>query len=141
MCGLCGNYNGISGDDFIGRRKTNYSTAADFANSWQRDTLRCPVTSSPSNIIPIRNCLPLDSNTLRWINNQCEILKAYVVDSECNTIDDIDTYYNQCIDRLCSCHDPKICHCKLVRKLTKACEPMHKELDIYDDIGSICELL
>lgn len=120
MCGLCGNYNGISTDDFTGKHKTNYTNALDFAASWQRNKTSCSFTHY--NRVPVRQrCSFTDKDTLSWISEHCNLLRSYLAGSDCNTINDIDSYYYQCIDKLCSSDNPFSQYCFSARSIIKAC--------------------
>lgn len=138
MCGLCGNYNGISKDDFVGRHKTNYSNAIDFANSWRRGLSTCALHPATSNTLPMTSCKSAGSHTFAVIEKRCETLKVYVVSSQCNTIGDISLYYQQCIDKLCACVDPDSCYCQSAKSLLRACQPINDNLNFRHNIISVC---
>ncbi|XP_067933096.1 BMP-binding endothelial regulator protein-like [Watersipora subatra] len=138
MCGLCGNYNGISEDDFIGRSKTNYSTAVAFANSWQRDQSTCDI-GHISNEIPPLSCSGVDYATLNWIGDRCATLNLYIA-SQCRTMEDLTAYHTHCIDKLCNCDDHRLCYCRSAKSLLKVCPPISRNLDFGHDLQSICSV-
>ena len=137
MCGLCGNYNGISNDDFTGRNQINYSTAVDFANSWQRNPETCGLPRK-SNTIPL-GCATTDFKAQFQIDDKCQTLKSYIITSQCKTIEDITVYHSQCLDKLCNCGDLQICYCQLALQLSKACQPIAKNFNFERDIMSSCK--
>lgn len=140
MCGLCGNYNGISEDEFVGRHKTNYSTAVDFANSWQRGQSTCGMPTE-SNIIPQISCAFTNPDMQTWIEDRCRTLRSYIIASQCRVIEDITIYHSQCIDKLCSCSSPHGCYCKSATYLLKVCQPITEDSSFENDVKSTCDQL
>lgn len=142
MCGLCGNYNGVSEDDLTGRNNVNFSNPDDFGKSWQRGISNCATPLSIyTNQLPMSSCLHTNTETLTWIDNKCEELKRHVVMSYCRTmIRDISIYYNsdQCAEKLCFCRDPTLCYCKLALQLLRACQPLEKSTIFRDEITAYC---
>lgn len=141
MCGLCGNYNGISEDDFTGRHKIIYTNAIDFANSWRKAPSTCELTSSYSNSIPLPkfSCRNRNQDTLGWINSQCEVLTDYMKTSKCKVMGrDALEYQDQCIDKLCECYDPVFCYCQSATSLLKACEAGDLQSKFRKSIAESC---
>ncbi|KAF6020606.1 cv-2 [Bugula neritina] len=142
MCGLCGNYNGVSEDDLTGRNNVNFSNPDDFGKSWQRGISNCATPLSIyTNQLPMSSCLHTNTETLTWIDNKCEELKRHVVMSYCRTmIRDISIYYNsdQCAEKLCFCRDPTLCYCKLALQLLRACQPLERSTIFRDEITAYC---
>lgn len=140
MCGLCGNYNGISDDDFIGRHKTNHTNAIDFANSWERGQSTCKLSSSFNSILPIQSCMSRDRDTTSWINSQCEVLTDYTKTSKCKMIGrDVAEYQSQCMDKLCECDDPVFCYCQSAMSLLKACQAGDLQTKFRESIEQSCK--
>lgn len=71
MCGLCGNFDDRSTNDFTTRDHMVVSSELDFGNSW-KESSTCPDVSStpePCSLNPHRHS---------WAQKQCSILKSSV---------------------------------------------------------------
>jgi hypothetical protein len=81
VCGLCGNYNAKSNDDFITRSKATASTAFEFGKSWKTE-------SSCKTPVPDSNKHPCDRNPSRkaWAHNVCSILKDNAAFKRCHPV-------------------------------------------------------
>lgn len=73
MCGLCGNYNGIESDDFLGRDGGLYLDSEEFGNSWRIGSKKACFKPEKKK----RSDRPCNSNTKRLkAHKDCSILKS-----------------------------------------------------------------
>jgi len=121
MCGLCGNYNGDAKDDFTGRGSVLYRNAVEFGNSWERGK-RCMDTSLNTDLAG--RCMT-DRETMGWISDRCELFRQDEVLEHCNSLVNLEVYYQQCVDKLCTCDDPIRCYCLITSAFLKACDVRH----------------
>ncbi|XP_058511685.1 mucin-19-like [Ochotona princeps] len=95
VCGLCGNNNGDSKDDFTTRHSSMAAGALEFGNSW-KTSQECSDTVAQS--------FPCDSNPYckAWAVRKCEILRDSTF-RECHSKVDPSTYYDACVEEACAC--------------------------------------
>ncbi|XP_027622483.1 mucin-2 [Tupaia chinensis] len=103
VCGLCGNFDDRSNNDFTTRDHMVVSSELDFGNSW-KEASTCPDVS----IIPE----PCVKNPHRhsWAEKQCSILKSSVF-SVCHSKVDPKPFYEACVHDSCSCDSGGDCEC------------------------------
>ena len=74
MCGLCGNFDQRSSNDFTTRDHMVVDSELDFGNSW-KEAPTCPdVSSTPEPCV-------LRPHRLAWAEKQCSIIKSSVFSS------------------------------------------------------------
>ncbi|XP_040834906.1 mucin-19 [Ochotona curzoniae] len=95
VCGLCGNNNGDSKDDFTTRHSSMAAGALEFGNSW-KTSQECSDTVAQS--------FPCDSNPYckAWAVRKCEILRDSTF-RDCHSKVDPSTYYDACVEEACAC--------------------------------------
>ncbi|XP_035683316.1 zonadhesin-like [Branchiostoma floridae] len=95
LCGLCGNYNGIPGDDYMLPDGTVASNWNDFGNSWVTDINTCdgdPPTGEPPTLGPC------DPN----LSDPCEAIRDPSGPfADCHPYLDPEAYYNNCVFDMC----------------------------------------
>ncbi|XP_048401928.2 mucin-6-like [Stegostoma tigrinum] len=115
LCGLCGNFNGDIGDDFITRSQYLASNVLEFANTWKEEPLCQDVTEilHPCELNPYR---------LAWAEKQCHIIHSNVFEPCHNLVYRV-PYYESCVQTTCGCDifGDCDCLCGAVAVYAKAC--------------------
>ncbi|XP_053545260.1 mucin-2-like [Bombina bombina] len=103
VCGLCGNFDGNSNNDFNTRGNLNVEDVLEFANSWKLSPKCAEVTSVLD---------PCTKNPLRkpWAQRHCNIILSSVF-KLCHTQVDPYTYYETCVKDSCGCDEGGDCDC------------------------------
>ncbi|XP_035538109.1 mucin-5AC-like [Morone saxatilis] len=115
VCGLCGNYDGNSKNDFTTRSQETVADVLEFGNSWK-------VSSSCPNAELITD--PCSSNRYRaaWSQKQCSIITSATFQS-CHSQVDPGPYFDSCVRDSCACDTGGDCEClcTAVAAYAKAC--------------------
>ncbi|KAM8762761.1 uncharacterized protein AB9X84_007402 isoform 2-T2 [Acanthopagrus schlegelii] len=103
VCGLCGNYDGNSNNDFTTRCHAVVVNPLVFGNSW-KDSPSCPDAQG--------NTSPCTANPYRqsWAQKQCSIIQSDVF-SSCHSVVDPSPYYDACVFDSCACDSGGDCEC------------------------------
>ncbi|XP_069823970.1 mucin-2-like [Dendropsophus ebraccatus] len=103
VCGLCGNYDGNSNNDFNTRGHCTVEDVIEFGNSWKL------LPSCPETEVMIEPC---ESSPHRkpWAQRQCSIILS---DSfkPCHSEVDPTSYYDACVKDSCACDEGGDCDC------------------------------
>ncbi|XP_074086877.1 mucin-5B [Macrotis lagotis] len=103
VCGLCGNYDGNSINDFTTRSLSVVGDVQEFGNSW-KITPTCPdasLTRDPCTANPYRKA---------WAQKQCSIINSAVF-AACHPQVDSTKYYEACVSDACACDTGGDCEC------------------------------
>ncbi|XP_017898256.1 PREDICTED: mucin-2-like [Capra hircus] len=103
VCGLCGNFDQRSKNDFTTRDSMVVDSELDFGNSW-KEASTCPdVRTTPD---------PCTANLHRrsWSVKQCSIIKSRVF-GLCHSKVDPMPFYEACVQDSCSCDTGGDCEC------------------------------
>uniref|UniRef100_A0A673C2L7 VWFD domain-containing protein n=1 Tax=Sphaeramia orbicularis TaxID=375764 RepID=A0A673C2L7_9TELE len=115
VCGLCGNYDGNSRNDFTTRSHEQVSDVLEFGNSWKISP-SCPNAELISN--------PCTSNPYRasWAQKQCSIITSVTFQS-CHSKVDPGPHFDNCVRDSCACDTGGDCEClcTAVAAYAKAC--------------------
>ncbi|XP_068457641.1 mucin-5AC-like [Clinocottus analis] len=115
VCGLCGNYDGNSKNEFTTRSQETVTDVLEFGNSWK-------VSSSCPNAQLLTD--PCTSNRYRaaWSQKQCSIITSVTFQS-CHSQVDPGPYYDSCVRDSCACDTGGDCEClcTAVASYAKAC--------------------
>ncbi|KAL3993498.1 polymeric immunoglobulin receptor [Sarotherodon galilaeus] len=115
VCGLCGNYDGNSKNDFTTRSQEIVADVLQFGNSWKVSS------SCPSAELIIDPCA---SNRYReaWSQKQCSIITSVTFQS-CHSKVDPGPYFDSCVRDSCACDTGGDCEClcTAVAAYAKAC--------------------
>ncbi|KAK5935960.1 hypothetical protein CgunFtcFv8_021268 [Champsocephalus gunnari] len=115
VCGLCGNYDGNSRNDFTKRSQEKVADVLEFANSWK-------VSSDCPNAKLVTD--PCASNRYRaaWSQKQCSIIISVTFQS-CHSKVDPGPYFDSCVRDSCACDSGGDCEClcTAVAAYAKAC--------------------
>ncbi|XP_058703930.1 mucin-5B-like [Poecile atricapillus] len=103
VCGLCGNYDGNSINDFTTRTQSVVENVLEFGNSWKVSST-CPDASSVKD--------PCSANPYRksWSEKQCSIINSNVF-SACHSQVEPAKYYQACVTDACACDTGGDCDC------------------------------
>ncbi|KAM8970877.1 mucin-5AC-like [Sarcophilus harrisii] len=103
VCGLCGNYDGNTVNDFTTRSLSVVGDVWEFGNSWKLSPT-CPDT------VPVRD--PCTANPYRkaWAQKQCSIINSAVF-SACHPHVEPTKYYEACVSDACACDTGGDCEC------------------------------
>ncbi|XP_040320141.1 mucin-2 [Herpailurus yagouaroundi] len=115
VCGLCGNFDRRSSNDFTTRDHMVVDSELDFGNSW-KEAPTCPdvsFTPEPCALRPHR---------LSWAEKQCSIIKSRVF-AVCHSKVDPKPFYEACVHDSCSCDTGGDCECfcSAVASYAQAC--------------------
>ncbi|XP_010769958.1 mucin-5AC-like [Notothenia coriiceps] len=115
VCGMCGNYDGNSKNDFTTRSMEKVADVLQFANSWK-------VSSDCPNAKLVDD--PCASNRYRaaWSQKQCSIIISVTFQS-CHSKVDPGPYFDSCVRDSCACDSGGDCEClcTAVAAYAKAC--------------------
>ncbi|TKC37723.1 hypothetical protein EI555_019033, partial [Monodon monoceros] len=103
VCGLCGNFDQRSSNDFTTRDHMVVESELDFGNSW-KEAPTCPdvsATPEPCALRPHRRS---------WAEKQCSIIKGPVF-GVCHSKVDPKPFYEACVHDSCSCDAGGDCEC------------------------------
>uniref|UniRef100_A0A8C3PPM6 von Willebrand factor n=1 Tax=Calidris pygmaea TaxID=425635 RepID=A0A8C3PPM6_9CHAR len=114
MCGLCGNYNGNQGDDFLTPSGMVEALLEDFGNSWKlnadcQDLLK--QDSDPCNLNP---------RLAKYAEDSCSILLSSAFEP-CHHEVSPTPYVKNCRFDVCSCSNGKDCLCSAIANYAAAC--------------------
>ncbi|NWT82781.1 MUC5A protein, partial [Lanius ludovicianus] len=103
VCGLCGNYDGNSINDFTTRSQSVVENVLEFGNSWKVSST-CPDASSVKD--------PCSTNPYRksWSEKQCSIINSNVF-AACHSQVEPAKYYQACVTDACACDTGGDCEC------------------------------
>ena len=113
LCGLCGNYNNDSTDDFIRQDSQQVSNANDFVASWAvGDTSSCGTLAQG---------LPCIGTARTTATARCETLRSNSF-VPCHATVDPQSFIDDCIDDYCLfCDEPEDCLCKSLATYASVC--------------------
>ncbi|KAM6438314.1 von Willebrand factor [Rhynochetos jubatus] len=114
MCGLCGNYNGNQGDDFLTPSGMVEALLEDFGNSWKlnadcQDLLK--QGSHPCNLNP---------RLAKYAEDSCSVLMSSAFEP-CHREVSATPYVKNCRFDVCSCSNGKDCLCSAIANYAAAC--------------------
>ncbi|XP_041282783.1 von Willebrand factor [Onychostruthus taczanowskii] len=114
MCGLCGNYDGNQGDDFLTPSGMVESLLEDFGNSWKlnadcQDLLK--QDSDPCNLNP---------HLAKYAEDSCSVLMSPAFEP-CHHEVSPTPYVKNCRFDVCSCSSGKDCLCSAIANYAAAC--------------------
>nr|XP_020826505.1 mucin-5B [Phascolarctos cinereus] len=103
VCGLCGNYDGNSMNDFTTRSLSVVGDVQEFGTSWKMSP-SCPDAG------PTRD--PCTANPYRkaWAQKQCSIINSAIF-ATCRSQVDSTKYYEACVSDACACDSGGDCEC------------------------------
>ncbi|CAJ0932961.1 unnamed protein product, partial [Ranitomeya imitator] len=103
VCGLCGNYDGNSANDYITRSQSVVGDVTEFGNSWKLYP-SCP------DAVEIKDTCASNPYRKAWSQKQCSIITSGAFVS-CHGLVDPVKYYEACVNDACSCDSGGDCDC------------------------------
>ncbi|KAM5138198.1 uncharacterized protein ACMZJ9_016793 [Mantella aurantiaca] len=103
VCGICGNYDGNSKNDFTTRSHLVVENLMEFYNSWKTDP-KCP------DVYDVKNPCSINPYRKAWATKQCAIITSDVF-QPCHSQVDPAIYYDSCTSDSCSCVSGGDCEC------------------------------
>ncbi|KAM9302200.1 mucin-5AC-like [Gastrophryne carolinensis] len=103
VCGLCGNFDGNSKNDFTTRSRCLVEDVNVFRDSWKISS-ECPevyISKEPCAIHPYR---------ISWAQKMCSIINSNVF-KKCHAEVRPEKYYDACVRDTCACDAGEDCHC------------------------------
>ncbi|XP_056210496.1 mucin-2 [Falco biarmicus] len=103
VCGLCGNFDDKSNNDFTTRSGLQETNALKFGNSWKQSSMCPDVTQEikPCDVKPHRKS---------WAEKECSIIQSEVF-KICHSKVDPVPFYEACVHDACSCDSGGDCEC------------------------------
>ncbi|CAM9490708.1 unnamed protein product, partial [Bubo scandiacus] len=103
VCGLCGNFDDKSNNDFTTRSGVQETNALKFGNSWKQSSTCPDVTEEikPCDVKPHRES---------WAKKECNIIRSDVF-KICHSKVDPNPFYDACVHDACSCDSGGDCEC------------------------------
>ncbi|KFZ56127.1 Mucin-2, partial [Podiceps cristatus] len=103
VCGLCGNFDDKSNNDFTTRSGVQETNALKFGNSWKQSPV-CPDVMEE-----IKPC-DLKPHRKSWAEKECSIIQSEVFKICHSKVDPI-PFYEACVHDACSCDSGGDCEC------------------------------
>uniref|UniRef100_A0A8D2CXI0 VWFD domain-containing protein n=1 Tax=Sciurus vulgaris TaxID=55149 RepID=A0A8D2CXI0_SCIVU len=103
VCGLCGNFDDRTSNDFTTRDHMVVTSELDFGNTW-KEASTCPDVSS------VPDPCGLNPHRRSWAEKQCSIIRGPVF-SACHSKVDPTVFYEACVQDSCSCDTGGDCEC------------------------------
>ena len=132
LCGLCGNFNGDSNDDFNGRHGELYNDGMTFGNSWRVGGYRAcsihPQDMSKGSFEPRHNCSQTWNSRIES-DRYCNAIHSTMFEKCARVIKTIkpDYYFNACKMDMCECPTDQ-CHCEVITAYARECENLGLEI-------------
>ncbi|XP_044125177.1 mucin-2-like [Bufo gargarizans] len=132
LCGLCGNFDDNSQNDFKTRHMIQVVDVLEFGNSWKVDAT-CPDATDVLN--------PCSQNPHRhsWAEKQCGLIKSQVFKICHSKVDPI-PFYEACVNDACSCDSGGDCECFCTAVAAYAQECTKAEACVYWRTPDICPI-
>eukprot|EP00069_Balaena_mysticetus_P005820 bmy_05002T0 len=114
--GLCGNYNGLEGDDFKTAGGLVEATGAGFANTWKAQS------SCHDKLDWLDDPCSLNIESANYAEHWCSLLKkAETPFGKCHSAVDPAEYYKRCKYDTCNCQSTEDCMCAALSSYARAC--------------------
>ena len=116
LCGLCGNFDGSSTNDFVTYQGDTTGSSVMFGNSWRTDE-SCPLAKEVSGICDKR------PHRLDPAKKQCSIIKSDKFKA-CHSLVDPVPYYDRCVFDVCGCDQlgDTECLCSAIASYQMECQ-------------------
>ncbi|KAG6931056.1 mucin 2, oligomeric mucus/gel-forming, partial [Chelydra serpentina] len=132
VCGLCGNFDDKSSNDFTTRSGLLVTNALEFGNSWKLSS-SCPNVMDeilPCNLKPHRKS---------WAEKQCSIILSEVFEACRNKVDPT-PFYENCVHDSCSCDSGGDCECFCSAVAAYAQECIKAEACVFWRTPDVCPI-
>ncbi|XP_077137724.1 mucin-5B-like [Ranitomeya variabilis] len=132
LCGLCGNFDENSQNDFKTRHMIQVADVLEFGNSWKVDP-SCP------DAIDVLNPCSQNPHRRSWAEKQCGLIKSHVF-TPCHCKVDPKPFYEACVNDACSCDTGGDCECFCTAVAAYAQECTKAEACVYWRTPDICPI-
>lgn len=92
MCGLCGNYNGVQADDFLGKNGALYMDANEFAETWRLGKSKTCGRRKNKSLKPNPELCAGNKRKLVRAEGECSLLLGQPF-AGCRAVIDVEPYY------------------------------------------------
>ncbi|XP_053545258.1 mucin-5AC-like [Bombina bombina] len=115
VCGLCGNFDGNSNNDFTTRTQCVVEDVVEFRDSWKLSPT-CPEVLEP------KDPCAMNPYRIAWAQKLCSVIISDVF-SACHSEVAPDKYYEDCVSDTCACDmgGDCDCYCTVVAAYAQAC--------------------
>ncbi|XP_064309329.1 mucin-2 [Phalacrocorax carbo] len=114
--GLCGNFNGVEGDDFKTTSGLVEATGSAFANTWKAQS------TCTDQVEKLEDPCSLSIESANYAEHWCSLLKnSEGPFAKCHVIIDPSEYYKKCKYDTCLCEDSEKCLCAALSSYSRAC--------------------
>uniref|UniRef100_A0A9L0IX47 VWFD domain-containing protein n=1 Tax=Equus asinus TaxID=9793 RepID=A0A9L0IX47_EQUAS len=114
--GLCGNFNGLEGDDFKTAGGLVEATGASFANTWKAQS------SCHNKLDWLDDPCSLNIESANYAEHWCSLLrKTESPFGRCHSVVDPAEYYKRCKYDTCNCQNNEECLCAALSSYARAC--------------------
>ncbi|XP_049676672.1 mucin-2 isoform X16 [Accipiter gentilis] len=114
--GLCGNFNGMEGDDFKTTSGLVEATGSAFANTWKAQS------TCTDQVEKLEDPCSLSTESANYAEHWCSLLKnSEGPFARCHLIIDPSEYYKKCKYDTCLCEDNEECLCAALSSYSRAC--------------------
>ncbi|KAM9605090.1 mucin-2 isoform 5-T5 [Morphnus guianensis] len=114
--GLCGNFNGMEGDDFKTTSGLVEATGSAFANTWKAQS------TCIDQVEKLEDPCSLSTESANYAEHWCSLLKnSEGPFARCHLIIDPSEYYKKCKYDTCLCEDNEECLCAALSSYSRAC--------------------
>ncbi|XP_052548686.1 mucin-2 isoform X47 [Tympanuchus pallidicinctus] len=103
VCGLCGNFDDKSNNDFTSRSGLQETSALEFGNSWKQSSV-CPDVTEE-----IKPC-DLKPHRKSWAEKECSLILSEIF-KICHSKVNPSPFYDACVHDACSCDSGGDCDC------------------------------
>ncbi|XP_010144229.1 PREDICTED: mucin-2-like, partial [Buceros rhinoceros silvestris] len=132
VCGLCGNFDDKTSNDFTTRNGLQESNVLKFGNSWKQSSTCSDVTEEvkPCDMKPHRKS---------WAEKECSIIKSEVFNI-CHSKVNPNPFYDACVHDACSCDSGGDCECFCSAVAAYAQECIKAEACVFWRTPDICPI-
>ncbi|XP_073514822.1 uncharacterized protein [Phyllobates terribilis] len=103
VCGLCGNYDGNTANDYMTRSQSVIGDVLEFGNSWK-------ISPSCPDAVEITDTCASNPYRKAWSQRQCSIITSGTFAS-CHSLVEPMKYYEACVTDACACDSGGDCDC------------------------------